>query len=150
LPKPKEAQALKSFVQKELGCGCPDEVFNQIQIEENPHGFHGLPVDYLVTIGDRLLIGVCLSERLHNGMGPDIENSLATGKQLRDNAGFNRFRLVVASEEPERIVDTVREQFSGLKSLDDRVHLHVVRPSSIPQFLVRSEVCAGTVCETLK
>ncbi|MCF8127628.1 MAG: hypothetical protein K9N10_03870 [Deltaproteobacteria bacterium] len=150
MPKPEEAQELKSFVQKGLGCGCPDEVFREIRIEENPHAFYGLPVDYLVTVGDRLLIGVCLSERLHNGIGPEIEKSLAAGKQLRDNTGFNRFRLVVVSEEPGRIADTVQEQFADLKGLDDRVHLHVVRPSSIPQFLVRSEVCAGTVCETLK
>ncbi len=150
MSKPVDVQALKSFVRKELGCGCPDEVFGAIRMERNPHGFHGLPVDYLVTIGDRLLIGLCLSERLNSGIGPEIERSLAAGKQLRDDTGFNRFRLVVVSEEPDRIVETVQEQFSGIKGLDDRVHLQMVRPSSIPQFLVTSEVCAGTVCETLK
>jgi hypothetical protein len=150
LLKPENVQALKSFVREELGCGCPDEVFSEIQIEQNPHAFHGLPIDCLVTIGDRLLIGVCLSERLHNGMGPEIEKSLAAGKQLRDSVGFNRFRLVVVSEGPDRMVDAIREQITPLKGLDDRVHWHVVRPSSIPEFLVRSEVCAGTVCETLK
>jgi len=150
LPKPETVQALKSFVREDLGCGCPDEVFSEIRIEQNPHGFQGLPIDCLVTIGGRLLIGVCLSERLHNGMGSEIKKILAAGKQLRDSAGFNRFRLVVVSEEPERMVDAIREQLTPLKGLDDRVHWHVVGPSSIPEFLVRSEVCAGTVCETLK
>ena len=148
--KPEDVQSLKSFVREELGCGCPDEVFREIRIEQNRHGFQGLPIDCLVTIGGRLLIGVCLWERLHNGMVPEIKKILAAGKQLRDSAGFNSFRLVVVSEEPDRMVDTILEQLPALKGLDDRVHWHVVGPSSIPEFLVRSEVCAGTVCETLK
>jgi hypothetical protein len=53
-PKPEEMQALKSFIRDGLGCGCPDEVFSAIQVKKNPDVFHGLPVDYLITVGDRL------------------------------------------------------------------------------------------------
>ena len=136
MPNPEEAQALKFFIRDGLGCGCPDEVFSFIQIKKKPDVFRGLPIDYLVTIGDRLLVAICLSESLNNGMGADIKESLAAGKQLRDRAGFNRFRLVVASEDADSIVPTIQEQFSGLTGLDDRVHLHVVRPSVLPEFLI--------------
>ena len=73
--------------------------------------FRGLPIDYLVTIGDRLLVGICLSESLDSGMGEGIKKSLAAGKQLRDRAGFNRFRLVVTSDEAGSIAPAIEEQF---------------------------------------
>lgn len=134
-PKPKETQALKLFVRDGLGCGCPDEVFSAIQVKKNPDVFHGLPVDYLITVGDRLLVGICLSESLGGGIGEGIKKSLAAGKQLRDSAGFSRFRLVVPSEDLGSIVEEVQKQYDGISGLDDRVHLHAVRPSVIPEFL---------------
>ena len=100
----------------------------------------GLPIDYLITIGDRLLVGICLSESLDSGLSAVIKKSLAAGKQLRDRAGFNRFRLVVTSEEADSISPAFQAQFDGLEGLDDRVHLHVVRNSVLPEFLVLSEV----------
>ncbi len=107
MPKPKEMQALKSFVRDGLGCECPDEVFSFSQVKKKPDVFRGLPIDYLVTIGDRLLVGICLSESLDNGIREDIKKSLAAGKQLRDSAGFNRFRLVVPVEDLESIVEEI-------------------------------------------
>ena len=138
MPKEKEMQALKSFVQKGLGCGCPDEVFSFIQIKKKPDVFRGLPIDSLVTIGDRLLVAICLSESLDSGMGAGIKEALAAGKQLRDSAGFNRFRLVVISEKADSIAPAIQEQFAGLTGLDDRIHLHVVRPSVVPGFLTQT------------
>ncbi len=137
IPKQKEKQALKSFVKDRLGCGCPDEVFSFIQIKKRPAVFDGLPIDYLITLGDRLLVGICLSENLENGIGPDIEKSLMAGKQLRDGAGFNRFRLVVSSDKAESLTEEIQTQFATLMGLDDRIHLHVVGPSEIPEFLDR-------------
>jgi hypothetical protein len=150
LTKPKDIETLKSFVRSGLGCGCPEEVFSAVHIEKNPVGFHGLPIDYSVTIGGRLLIGFCLSQWLLNGMGPEIKKSLTVGKQLRDSAGLNRFRLVAVAKEPEKIAEMIEEQFFALRDLDERVHLHVVKLSAIPQFLLSEKECAGTVCETLK
>lgn len=137
---PEEAQALKSFVRDGLGCGCPDEVFSKIQIEKNPAGFQGLSIDCLIRIGDRLLVAIRLLESLNGELGEDIKRSLEIGKQLRDDTGFNRFRLVVTSQEADSIAPAFKEQFDGLDGLDDRIHLHVVRPSVIPEFLVLSEV----------
>lgn len=113
-------------------------MFSVVQIKKKPDVFRGLPIDYLVTIGDRLLVGICLSESLDSGMGEGIKKSLAAGKQLRDRAGFNRFRLVVTSDEAGSIAPAIEEQFKGLTDLDDRVHLHVIRPSVIPEFLAKT------------
>ena len=136
--RPEEDQELVSFVREGLGCGCPDEVFSFIQIKKKPDVFRGLPIDYLVTIGDRLLVGICLSESLDSGLGEGIKKSLAAGKQLRDRAGFNRFRLVATSDEADSIAPAIEEQFKGLTGLDDRVHLHVVEASVIPGFLAKT------------
>jgi len=137
---PEEKQELISFVREGLGCGCPNEVFSFIQIKKKPDVLHGLPIDYLVTIGDRLLVGICLSKSLDSGIDEDIKKSLATAKQLRDSAGFNRFRLVVASNKADSIAPAIQEQFNSLTGLDDRVHLHVIGPSRIPEFLAKMQV----------
>ncbi len=126
-PNPEEAQALKSFIRDELGCGCPEEVFSKIRIEKNPNAFYGLSIDYLITIGDRLLVGICcLSQNLEKGIDAKVEKSLAAGKRMRDNVGFNRFRLVVISENHDSFVDVVQERFADLTGLDDKVHLHII------------------------
>lgn len=135
IPKPKETRALVSFVRKDLGCGCPNEVFSVVQIKKDPQVFRDLPVDYMITIGDRLLIGICLSENLHNGIGEGIVTSLSVGKRLRDAAGFNRFRLVITSNDADRIQEKIKRQFQALSGLDERIHLHVVGPAVIPAFL---------------
>ena len=130
--KENEARLIKSFVQKDLGCGCPDEVFSTIQIEKDPDALNGLPIDYIITIGNRLLIGICLCENPDTGFIKDIKQSLAAGKQLRDKNDFNRFRLVVVSDVNESILEKVWKEYEKFGGLDDRVHLHLLRPSMIP------------------
>lgn len=132
---PSEKHILKSFVQDGLGCGCPDAVFSAIQVQKNPSAFNGLPVEFLIAVGGRLLVGISLSGSLDNGINADIKKSLALGKQLRDSAGFNRFRLVVPSEDLGGIVADVQEQYNGISGLDNRIHLHAVNPSVIPKSL---------------
>lgn len=134
-PNPEEAQALKSFIREVLGCGCSDEVFSKIEIEKNPVALQGLPIDYLIRIDNRLLVAICLLKSLNGELGADIRKALEVGKQLRDETGFNRFRLVFTSEETSSISPAIQEQFDSLTGLDDRVHLHVVRPSVMPNFL---------------
>ena len=130
--KENEARLIKSFVQENLGCGCPDEVFSSIQIEKDPDAFDGLPIDYLITIGNRLLIGICFYENLNIGAIKDIKRSLYAGIKLRDRNGFNRFRLVVVSDVKESVFEKVRKEHDNFSGLDDRVHLHLIRTSMIP------------------
>ena len=120
-PNPEETLALKSFMRDELGCGCSDEVFSKIHIEKNPAAFQGLSIDCLIRIGDRLLVAIHRLENPIGEMGDDIKRSLEIGKQLRDDTGFNRFRLVITSEDADSITPAFQEQFDGLEGLDDRV-----------------------------
>lgn len=48
--------------------------------------------------------------------------------------------LVVPSEDLGSVVGEIQEQYNGISGLDDRVHLHAVRPSVIPEFLTRVSV----------
>jgi hypothetical protein len=132
----KEAQAIKSLIRDDLGCGCPEEVFSKIQIEKYPIAFQGLPIDSLIKVGNRLLVAISPLEALNGELGADIIQILALGKQLRDETGFNRFRLVITSKETDRIAPPLQELFAGLSDLDNRVHLHFVRSSTIPPFLL--------------
>ena len=49
----------QAFVRDTLGCGCPDGVFERIRIDTQPEVFNGLPIDYMIDIGGRLLVAVC-------------------------------------------------------------------------------------------
>ena len=131
---PKDTQEVVSFVQEGLGCGCPDEVLHDIQIEPHPYSFAGQPIDYLVSIGGRLLIAISMSSGWAEVAG-ELQQLLETGKNLRDRKGFNRFRLVVSSDEPENATAALQEQFTDLTGMDNKVHLHVVRPSALPSCL---------------
>nr|BAJ06968.1 putative uncharacterized protein [uncultured bacterium] len=129
-PTPKEAMELASFVREGLGCGCPDEVFSDLQIEPHPEAFIGLPIDSLVRIGGRLMVAVCASPEWREVSG-DLKQVLEAGMSLRDHDGFNMFRLVVAPDEAR----ITKQLFKFTPGLDDRVHLHVVSHSALPSCL---------------
>ena len=132
---PEDTQAVISFVREGLGCGCPDEVLQDIRIEADPYSFAGQPIDYLMRVGGRLLVAISMSFRWAVVTG-QLRRLLETGKNLRDQEGFNRFRLVITSNEPENVTAALQEQFVGLTGMDNKVHLHVVRPSALPSCLI--------------
>jgi hypothetical protein len=133
-PTPEQTEDLVLFVRRGLGCGCPDEVFSHIRIELQPEAFEGLPVDCLVRIGGRLLVAVCTSSEWREAE-KKLDLVLKTGKNLRDQNRFNRFRFVLMTEEAERAAQMVEARFYRLTGMDDRVHVHVVGPSALPSCL---------------
>ncbi len=119
---------VRSFVRDQLGCGCPETVFDDIRIYSAPAGFGARLPLRLLEIGGRLMILI---------VGPDqdtisaglIRQLLADGVALRDERGFNRFRLVVASlSDPELLL----HRFTGIPCPDERAHLHVVSARDLP------------------
>jgi hypothetical protein len=117
-----EKGGIKAFVRNVLGCGCPDEVFDFVELGKGA-SFSGVRLN----IGNRLLIYVTELEadRLNKGT---LKNLLALGRDERDGLGFNRFRLVLAVDEPEAVIDKAGEMLS---ISDDRAHLHVVQRSDV-------------------
>jgi hypothetical protein len=122
---------VKRFVRDELGCTCPESVFETVQLTRSPEWFSGLPANYLLAIGNRLLV---LVVRAGDGDDPEsaIEPLLVRGRALRDRGGYNRFRLVVeipASANSRPLSPDCRT----LLSSDDRLHLHYLRAGRLPR-----------------
>ncbi len=128
-----ESFDIKHFVRERLGCGCPDEVFSSIRVTHKPGSFDGLPVDYLVEIGNRLLIAVIAQQDWHN-INSAIEQIIHVGKQYRDLHGFNRFRFVIATTDDEAMT-SIQPVFDSLTGLDEKIHLHFIEPAALPEFM---------------
>ena len=57
---------------------------------------------------------------------------IAAGLVERDGAGFNRLRVVVATDDPAALRPIVEQAFSESAPADDRLHLHVVQVGDLP------------------
>ena len=124
--------AIRHFVRESLGCTCPDKVFDHIRVTGQPDLF--VAATTLYEIGGRLCVAVSVPVDRH-----DIERNLGqmiqTGKDYRDRHGFNRFRLVVVTDD-----DSAKQElpvlFDAVPGNDDRTHLHVVDPRSVPRHVI--------------
>ncbi|MFZ5571548.1 MAG: hypothetical protein ACOZF0_14195 [Thermodesulfobacteriota bacterium] len=132
---------VEPFVRNVLGCGCPDAVFDDIRMVDPKDGLAGMPIDYLLLIGGRLLIVVCASDP-DADMAAHLAQLVHSGRQLRDELGFNRFRLVVPLADMES-TRKLRQAFAALTGLDDRTHLHVLAPSMLPTIQFPSHPLQG-------
>lgn len=120
--------AIREFVQQHLGCRCPDEVFDNIGISDGSRCFD--TDSTLYQIGGRLLVAV-LTPRDWQQVCAGLERLVDAGKRMRDQEGYNRFRLVVATV--DRDADSLlHHAFNDCRNADDRVHLHVIHPRLLP------------------
>jgi hypothetical protein len=115
--------AIKAFVREELGCKCEDSVFNQIVIGM-PSIFSGDNPgwDMQIMIGFRLLISITPVKKLKSING-DILKILKRGKEIRDQHGLNRFRLVLLGEVNKELYEACQKK---AQELDARIHVHVI------------------------
>jgi len=121
---------IKHFVREDLGCSCPDEVFEDIRVSEHLDIFDFSNTVY--EIGGRLVVAVLKSpdwRQLEN----KLEQLMEAGKQFRDQRGYNRFRLVVATDDAAAI-DSLQATFNSLANVDDKSHLHILRPEVLPSY----------------
>ena len=120
---------IKYFVQYTLGCGCPEEVFTQIEWEERNH-FQETIYYSRINLGNRLLIYVAsLGKENPSEVLPAL---MTRGKQERDRLGFNRFRLVIATDVPGD-AGKAADAFETSEK-DEKMHLHVLPTDGIPLF----------------
>ena len=120
--------AIKHFVREALGCGCPDEVFDDIRISVRSDLFDTDATVY--EIGARLLVAVFTPVEWRN-LRSKLGHILDAGKQYRDRRGYNRFRLVIVTDD-EEAAGTLVPAFRSLQNIDERVHLHVIDPQALP------------------
>lgn len=116
-------QNIVDFVRHTLGCGCPDEVFDQIECQNGDSQTNIYTRS--ITLGGRLLIYIW-----ETNDSSIIETSLPAilvhGKNERDRRGLNRLRVVIATDDVDHIGSIAQRIFRDLSDKDEKVHLHVV------------------------
>ncbi|MEW6585803.1 MAG: hypothetical protein AB1442_09375 [Nitrospirota bacterium] len=123
-----EKETIKRFVQKTLGCGCPEEVFRHID-HQTMFAMENLVLACKINVGNRLLIYV---HRVAEGDDPAtlLPVLIKAGMYERNRRGFNRFRLVLAGDR-EEIEKSALKAFDRIEK-DEKVHLHIVNKDEIP------------------
>lgn len=123
-------EELARFVRETLGCTCPDEVFERVEIARDRLGEGRVR---RVAIGGRLLLELIEDLGIED-LIREIPGRARSGRMDRDAAGMNRFRLVVGLDqvsEQDRVRLTAAFA-SGCDGADDRVHLHLVSARAVP------------------
>ncbi len=117
-------QHIEEFVRGVLGCGCPDRVFETIQVAQIDTLELGFAISRL-DIGNTLLIYIARpasQEELRNAMAKVVSE----GRRDRNINGFNRFRLVVAGDLEEPEADSAAKKFAAEIGADEKMHIHFV------------------------
>ena len=109
---------VRNFAQDDLGCGCPEHVFEQVRLlrgESSP----GI-TDLAIIIGERLLI---IAVDLHEIDPFDYEmpRIILSGVTYRDSLGLNRFRLLISGETTEEQRARIEREIS---KYDEDVYVH--------------------------
>lgn len=115
---------LKAFVKNTLGCGCPEKVFEKIDVSKHLAVEYGKEITRIV-VGDTLLIYIINPEPSGNFVD-SVESIGLAGKNDRDTNNYNRFRLVVSGFEDEVQQGKVAGRFSVLFNTDEKMHIHFV------------------------
>ncbi len=126
-----DREAIKIFVQKTLGCGCPEEVFEHIDCHFNIK-LNDIALSHKINIGNRLLIYV-IEVNDQSSVINILPFLVSAGKNERDNLKFNRFRLVLVTDKLNEIKGNAETIFKTIPK-DEKVHLHVVDKKKVPIF----------------
>jgi hypothetical protein len=124
-------KAIKQFVRETLGCTCPDEVVQHIDCRASVEASVNILLDYEINIGDRLLIFVVNTDEA-GSLELLIPQLVRNGTERRNREHFNRFRLVLLTEEPTDIAEEASAIFQFLDT-DEKVHLHVVAKDDLAE-----------------
>ncbi len=107
------------LVQDMLGCGCPMEVFEHIQME----WIRTNEISMLqLILGNKLLVWIVDSVKIDR-LKDIASRLLERGRIQRDSRRLNRFRLVLVGE----VLEPEAEELQKLpETKHDKVHLHVL------------------------
>ena len=115
---------IKVFVKNTLGCGCPEKVFEKIDVSKLLTVEHEKEIARIV-VGDTLLIYIINPEPSDNFVD-SVESIGLAGKNDRDTNNYNRFRLVVSGFEDDVQQEKASERFSKSFNTDEKMHIHFV------------------------
>jgi len=117
--------AVRQLVRVELGCTCPEEVFDEVVI-----GFPSLfdspivPSSVQILVGRRLILSLVPVHALKD-VAADSKSLLLEGKRLRDRQGLNRYRLVLVGRVSKQVLMKLQKE---AQNIDDRIHVHLIEP----------------------
>lgn len=117
-------EKIKVFVKNILGCGCPEKVFEKIDVSKLQTVENEKEIIRLV-VGGTLLIYVIRSQ-LPGDFVDSVEVTGLAGKNDCDTNNYNRFRLVVSGFENEVQQEKVAGRFSALFNMDEKMYIHFV------------------------
>lgn len=120
---------VRKFVRETLGCGCPEEVFDDLVLARETL-WDGGPDIRTLLVGNRLLI-VMFATRDWSDLGVILPQLVKCYRRMRDESGYNRVRLVVACSRPEALRASASLTFAGLPEVDERMHLHILTPADL-------------------
>jgi hypothetical protein len=121
---------IEHFVRGTLGCQCPDEVFQSVSIGQLRAA--GGAIGYTrLLVGNRLLIYVVDAASVSVADG-ELADLVGRGCRERNERGYNRFRLVIAGDEPASEHAAVRRAFDAASGNDERAHLHCLPRALLP------------------
>jgi hypothetical protein len=121
---------IKNFVINKLGCNCPAEIFNIIKCHKNVPINESIILNYKINISDRLLIYIIdIEESIF--LNDNLLKVIRTGIGERNDNHFNRFRLVIISDNISEIGSIAQNLFNTLNIDDEKVHLHVMQKKDI-------------------
>jgi len=127
-------QCIKHFAVEVLGCGCPEEVFQTIETGKiDIAGPAGSDIARIL-IGNRLLIYLVPVSR-KTELAALLADFIKTGTSERDSKGYNRFRLVLVTEDSDFDRAGAAFLFSTLVHGDDRLFLHTVEKENLSELL---------------
>lgn len=108
---------MREFVKKDLGCGCNEEVFEQIRILKG----EASPGESLMSIvlGERLLVCLVTPEAV-KPVDSAGEAMIQAGLTYRDAMQLKRFRLVIVGE----LSDNEKNQLELKASKHEKVNVH--------------------------
>ncbi len=124
--------AIRRFVREDLGCGCPEEVFDDIRIEVAPGELEAGANSRLLVVGGRLMV-LIVEPGASNPAMVAVSQLLDRGARLRDDRGCNRFRLVLVHRADQ---DSSERRLADVARPDERTHLHIVAAARIPDLAV--------------
>ena len=125
-----EKKEIRRFIRHTLGCTCPDEVFEHIDIESMSQIDH-ISGDFTrLVMGNRLLVYIWKLEEI-DLLLKQFSSIFQTGKNERDQKNLNRFRLVIGTPWLEEAKQILEQAVASHDYTDDKSHLHILEPSEL-------------------
>ena len=120
---------VKSFIRDTLGCTCPEEVFERIDSRRQV-ALGGVILSRRIDVGHRLLVYLLECDDL-DYLRARLSEIIGLGLAERDQGGFNRLRIVVATDNSEPMSAPARRVFESVRGRDERLHLHLVDKAAV-------------------